>query len=98
MRRRLAGDLGQSSYSLSLATRSDSRNSWNSSPSISSLAPPNSGRRTLSPTATLMGRVAPDSDLAPGPTATTTPSLTLAWAFSGMRSPPLVLVSAAALY
>merc|ERR1719342_1140977 len=41
--------------------------------------------------------VTPASDLDPGPTATTRPSLTLDWAFSGINRPPFVLVSAAAL-
>ena len=53
---------------------------------------------TLSPTATAMGTVAPPSALRPGPTAITTASSPLFWAFSGIRRPPLVLVSAAALW
>lgn len=84
---------------LSFTTMSVSLNIWNSSPSISILLPPNSGSSTLSPTPTLMrGMVSPISALAPGPTATTTPSRPLVWAFSGIRSPPLVLVSEAALW
>ena len=85
-------------YSLAnLATMSDSRNRVYSLLSISSLVPPYSGSRTVSPTWMDIGTTSPLSLRAPGPAATTVPSKTFPCDFSGMIIPPFVLVKASAL-
>ena len=80
-----------------LAKMSASRNKCNSVWSSNcTLVPPNSGRRTVSPALIASGTCWPDLLRAPGPTATTVPSKTLAADFSGRRMPPLLLVTASA--
>ena len=65
--------------------------------SSSTLVPPNSGKRTWSPTLTDKGTVSPLSLRLPGPQATTFPSRTFPIDFSGSMIPPFVFVSAAIL-
>ena len=87
-------DLFSSTY---FPRMSPSLNKKESLSSRTTLVPPYSGRRTLSPTFTLTGWISPPFPLEPDPTATTVACNTFPCDFSGSVIPPLVTVSAALL-
>src|SRR5438477_5336549 len=74
---------------------SDSFMIMSSSPSSLISVPDHLPNSTRSPTLTSSGRISPSSERAPGPTATTSPSIGFSLAVSGMMMPPAVLPSSA---
>ena len=64
-----------------------------SSPSSLISVPDHLPNRMRSPCRTSRGTTLPASSRAPGPTATISPSIGFSWAVSGIRMPPVVLIS-----